>query len=388
MTDALLIHLPLSNMIKPPHGLWSIADWLQQRGLTVRLWDMRLYSDRVNGSALAHLIRESRLVGVSLMTMQVPWFLQFVRGLGDLLAGKLVVGGIHPTLFPEQFAGYVEPEHVCSDAGEDFMAALCGRNGERHDITKGKSRDFGLIDASMYRLLGHSMHNPVAGPGHFSVESARGCNGRCAFCINTILPWGQPWKPRPVEAVLDECALSGCNRITFDDEHFFSDGGRAHEIATLLCETVPTARWAGAARVYDVCRYPDLFGRLAREGGLVSLGIGMESGSDRCLKRMHKPHTRAMALDCARILQEAGVYAIYSFIVGVPGEPQPETDEATLDLMREVASIHSNSRFSPPGQPQRFRPYPGTELAQGYTFPESLREWAWVLQNEYEGVDY
>jgi radical SAM superfamily enzyme YgiQ (UPF0313 family) len=66
--------------------------------------------------------------------------------------------------------------------------------------------------------------------------------------------------------------------------------------------------------------------------GCHALCIGVESGSDEVLRRIHKGITSVQNLEAARMIREAGIYLRVSIIVGNPGET-PETIEETKQFM-------------------------------------------------------
>jgi len=386
--DVLLIHLPMpQGMFRVPLGLFSIADWLKRRGVNARVYDMRMWSDFYNWVWLSGRIPSTRWVGVQLMTVQILWFLEFCELLAPVLAGKLVVGGTHPTLYPGQVEPYAEA--VCAEGGEDFMARLLGCNGRKFDLATLGPRDWSLIDVRAYADLGMSIHDCLSGPGLIGVETSRGCNGRCAFCINQRLPWMRCWQPRPVEHVLAECEYlgraHGVRRWLWDEDYFLGDVERALRLAEGLTAMGYNGGWGGAARVGDVTRAGAAIAELAALG-MRSLNIGIESGDNAMLRRLHKPHTVDQARECADILQAAGVRGIYSYMTNLPGETDDQK-RMTRELLRDIQRRHPLSRTTPPGGGmQPYRPLPGTELAaqDARRWPESLPEWADALQNDPE----
>jgi hypothetical protein len=370
--DILLVYLPLAGMIRLPVGLLSIATWLSRHGVRVRVLDMRLYSHNVACNLLARLVEESAAVGFSVMTSQAGMFAQVTDALKDagLLTGRRIfAGGPHAALFPEQFDGRAE---VCTEEGESFLGSVFGIPAAFNLYALGV-QDYSLVETETYAVLNENWGAKTRSGRGLAVATARGCNGCCAFCINTALPWGRPWRARPAEAVLLEVrqlrSAYGVRNVNFEDEHFLGDPLRARVLAKGMWGDV---RWSAALRVCDVVRDPELVREMAA-AGMVEVNIGIEAGRDETLARLHKPHTVDQAREAARILAEAGVYALYSYIVGIPGEP-PETDRATLALAGEIQRIHPASRVS---GPQRYRAFPGTELALewGGTWPKRLEDW-------------
>jgi radical SAM superfamily enzyme YgiQ (UPF0313 family) len=101
------------------------------------------------------------------------------------------------------------------------------------------------------------------------------------------------------------------------------------------------------------------------------VNVGVESGCDETLKRISKPHRADEAREAAAVLSDLGLYAVYSYITAIPDSPA-DADAKTIRLSKDIQDIHPNSRMSPPGGTQPYRPYPRTRLAKSVSFPTSL----------------
>ena len=76
----------------------------------------------------------------------------------------------------------------------------------------------------------------------------------------------------------------------------------------------------------------DFFAKL-RASGCRILSFGLESASDRVLKRMDKTYDQLIAEQTVRACSEAGIRALVNVIVGYPGETEADFG-ATLDFLR------------------------------------------------------
>jgi len=78
-----------------------------------------------------------------------------------------------------------------------------------------------------------------------------------------------------------------------------------------------------------------------KQAGFHTLNFGMESGSDRVLKAMHKLYTSAEAEKVIRDAASAGIHVVLNFVVGFPGEEQ-EDFKQTLDFIKRNKDFIAN----------------------------------------------
>jgi radical SAM superfamily enzyme YgiQ (UPF0313 family) len=92
------------------------------------------------------------------------------------------------------------------------------------------------------------------------------------------------------------------------------------------------------------------------EAGCLAILFGVESGSQEMLDRLKKRSNLAKVRDAMRMTQRAGITALASFIIGLPGETTEtlrETRELAEELHREFGALHGYHILSP---------FPGTEV--------------------------
>jgi radical SAM superfamily enzyme YgiQ (UPF0313 family) len=109
---------------------------------------------------------------------------------------------------------------------------------------------------------------------------------------------------------------------------------------------------------------------LAAKAGCVQIDYGVESGNPDTLKRIHKPHTVEMVRRVIPMMRRHGIRPVVFFILGFPWET-PQTVDATLDLMRELAP---HVEFLP-AIASILIPFPGTELYDCYRDEFGLADW-------------
>lgn len=171
---------------------------------------------------------------------------------------------------------------------------------------------------------------------HAYVFSSRGCPYRCVFCASSRY-WNQVrfFSPEYVfSEVEDLVSKSGAKMISFYDDLFVANKNRLHDIATLIEQS-------GLARKVKFtcsCRanllLEDVVADLKRMG-VVSVGMGLESGNPRVLKYLKgKAVTVEDNRRAVEILTSAGIKANASFIIGSPDETEAEMMD-TYDFIRK-----------------------------------------------------
>ena len=180
------------------------------------------------------------------------------------------------------------------------------------------------------------------------VSIQQGCDMHCAFCIVPTTRGDE--RSRPMDDIVRECgelAAGGTREITLLGQIVTSYGRRDYPPAAGVSPFVQLLERVDAIPGLERIRFtsphprgfrPDLaeaFGRLPKLGEYVHLPV--QSGSDRILRAMRRPYTRARYLEIVASLRAAQPAMAFStdVIVGFPGETD-EDFEATRTLCEEV----------------------------------------------------
>lgn len=176
---------------------------------------------------------------------------------------------------------------------------------------------------------------PDAGVGirYASLESSRGCQFRCTFCSIENFYGPGNWRARTVENIVDEmCHLyehHGCRGFYFADDNFVAPGDAGTMRVLEFCIEVHRRGLTDislAAMLSASCVNDQVVKALVGIG-LSSVLVGVESGSERVLRRMRKaatPETNSMAL---RLLRQYDIDVTAAFIMFDP--------ESTIEDVRD-----------------------------------------------------
>jgi hypothetical protein len=213
------------------------------------------------------------------------------------------------------------------------------------------------------------------------VVTSRGCPFHCGYCY-LQLPELRGYRTLSAERVYSDIKnLSekyGIKSVFFYDDYFFGNRRRVLEFLELIERKPLGVQFEVSCRIDFLARESDeLLARLCR-AGFTELLIGVESGSDRILKMIHKGFTKEQVIQANKKMAKAGIGCKLSWMAGFPTETREEFFE-TVDLMLQLTKENPYCSLTPLGI---YTPYPGTELYEnckrmfGAIFPETLDGWA------------
>jgi radical SAM superfamily enzyme YgiQ (UPF0313 family) len=288
------------------------------------------------------------IVGLTVMTELAPRAYR----LADLYRArgvKVVLGGIHPTVLPEEALRHADA--VVIGEGEETWPALV------RDAAAGKL-------ASVYRAPGPSDLSRLPIPARqlyprparraltplgVGIEASRGCAYDCEFCsIGRVM--GRTYRARPVGRVLDEIAAIESVHLFFVDDALALDRRTAK---TLFTEMAPfRTKWIGQGTL-SLAEDLDLL-RLMRRAGCHGLLVGFETVTPAAQDTLRK--SRALKItpaEAARRFHGEGISLLGAFIFGFDhetGDVFDRTIEFALRLRLEALQV------------RLLTPFPGTAL--------------------------
>jgi anaerobic magnesium-protoporphyrin IX monomethyl ester cyclase len=197
----------------------------------------------------------------------------------------------------------------------------------------------------------------LAFDSHASVVTSRGCPYECIFC--SAPAWtGRKVRYRNPSLCVDEIedlSRAGFTEITIEDDLFTLY--RKHFLAVCgeLIDRNTGIRWNAFSRVDTIT--PEIVGTMAK-AGCQAICFGVESGNQEVLDLIKKNSSLAKVKEAMRMAQDAGICALASFIVGLPGETEEtlrKTVEFAEELKHEFGSLYGFHILSP---------FPGTEVRE------------------------
>ena len=254
-----------------------------------------------------------------------------------------VVGGIHATLRPADFAtpsidlivrgegGTVigeivrrfksgEPLHfgdaALSPGAPDFTDRIRQPNPPYPPVEEIPQPRRDLVDRKRYFSVWAATDKSridTMFPRVASMRTSQGCPFSCSFCvIHHIMH--RKYLQRTPEDVVDEIASLEEKNIYFVDDEMFVNSERVARIARLLLERGIDKKYTSWARSDTIIRHPEVF-KLWKEAGLDVIYVGLESMDNTRLAEYNKRTDLDTNRKAIRIIRDLGITLHAAFIV-------------------------------------------------------------------------
>lgn len=366
-----------------PNGLLFLAAVLEKHGHEVQIYDNVLDSRKPED----FVAFKPDVVGYSVLTgtditqaiIQTKEFKKLIPGV------KTVWGNVHPSVLPEQTIRESYIDYIIIGAGEYALLELLehleqGTNGlksikglvykENGRIHRNETTSFtkdldGLPDPAWHLL-------DIKKYWAASLNTSRGCPFRCTFCYNSAFNNGYRGDfsaERIVSQVKYLQKKYGFKFIRFFEDNFTFNRKRLREFCQLIINEKIKVKWDCEARA-DL-NEEDI--SLMARAGCASVGLGVETGSQRILTFLKKDVDLGQMEKTFWLMVKYKIAPRLYIMEGLPTETV-EDFNLTHQLLKKLDY--------PPYLYMRFVPYAGTPL---YDYcvtnrlidpPRRLEDWA------------
>ncbi len=290
----------------------------------------------------------------------------------------IIFGGVHPSALPDLVLKEDCIDAVVVGEGESAMTKLVKEIKDGKSILKRQYRDsVENLDEQPFpdrKVIKNERNIQQAvrdeGVRITSVLSSRGCPFGCTFCSSHIL-WGRHIRFRTPANILDEMEelVSDWNIqfLKFADDTFTVNKERTLEFCRLKMERGIKLPYGANAHVNTMDR--EMMKQLAASG-CQELWYGVESGSQRILKEMHKHTDIDRIKQVFKLTREYGIKTRAYFLLGMPTETVEDiamTEKLCDELRPDIVGFTLLS------------PFPCNE----YYNPVTMADWDWSTFDEY-----
>ena len=294
-----------------------------------------------------HLIEEIRkekpdLIGLSVLSFNYLESLKIARFIKNNFDIKIIFGGVHVILSPENVIQNNEVDIVCTGEGEGVLEELLDNDlnctGVRGiwykaggQIIKNKNRrlienldslafpDFNDFDLEKYFAINHN---------HLPITASRGCPYACSYCSNHALKKkleGKYVRFRSVDNIIQEIELrikqyhkKGFKYLYFFDDTFILDRDFVLEFCKKFKRTAldKLIKWNVNVRADLVT---DEIIKSMKDAGCYEARMGVEAGSDYIRNKVYNKNiTKEQIFNAFGTIKKYGLQLRLYFIVGAP----------------------------------------------------------------------
>lgn len=339
------VNLPLLAALTPP-------------GHTVTIVDEAFGPDDMN--------QEVDLVGITVMTDVVPRAYDIADAYRRK-GVKVVMGGIHPTVLPDEALGHADAVVVGEAEGIWPRLVADAALGQMQSLYRAdKMTDLnGLLKPrrDLFPVSNSKGYIPIP----IGVETSRGCPNDCEFCsISRTL--GAQYRVRPVPEVIAEIEAIDSPYIFFVDDALALNRSAAKKLFT---EMIPLKKlWLGQGTV-SLAEDVELL-RLMKRSGCLGLLIGFESVQKAAQNEVRKiKNLRIDFYEAMRRFHDEGFGVLGAFVLGFDHENRDVFDQTLEFIMRSCIDC---------AELRILTPYPGTRLYDRLLSEGRLFEQDWWLR--------
>lgn len=371
-----------TNQIKPPIAPIAfdyLHEPLVEAGFDVDILDLCFSDDYENTIATYCASHRVDFWGVTLRNTDDVYFTShesFIMGVKRMLDAlkrcrpvPVVMGGVGFSVMPEKILEACEADFGIVCEGEFAFPALLGRlqRGEPvedvpnlvyrtargvvknaveyGDLSKLSSHRRGLVNNEKYFVRG----------GQAAVETKRGCNRRCIYCVEPLTKGGRLrfHSPAQIADQVESLVDRGIYVFHVNDSEF--NLSVQHPIA--VCDEFIRRGLHRRIEWYAYgmpAPFPDELARRMQEAGCVGMNFGTDSASEEMLKVLRRTFTKADIGRCVETSRRYGLRYIVELLLGAPGETKATIKE-TIDYMKEIDAECVSVAVG-------LRVFPGTEL--------------------------
>jgi radical SAM superfamily enzyme YgiQ (UPF0313 family) len=256
---------------------------------------------------------------------------------------RVVLGGIHPSVLPEEAAQHADA--VLVGEAEGFWEIIL-EDASRNEL---KPIYYNPLPETMEVPLVDYQKNKGWGiPPLIPVVATRGCPQGCEFCSVPRI-YGSRVRKVPVQQVLEQVRRSNGHYVGFLDDNLTADRNYALELFAGL----RPLNIKFLAQVTVKCLLDDVLFQAAVAAGLTGVLVGFEALEENAHKRLKKSASPADCGEAIRKCRDAKVMVHGSFIVGMD-----EHDKSIFNHLLDFIMEHQIFSVSA----HILTPYPGTPL--------------------------
>ncbi len=402
---------------RPPVALLYLAGHLKKHKIKTKIIDVYLkqvvknskfyeHVDQLMAQVEQNILKQikklkPKVVGITCYTPEYAEVLLLAKKIKSLSPKiKIIIGGIHPTLYPEELLLEANSpiDYEVIGEGEETLLELSKyilfKKGNKNKIKgiaylKNKkviktlfrplNSNLDFISHPAYDLIDTNYYtnaSPYAIRGCFLrsmyILATRGCPSTCTFCVAKKLRafngGGSYTRIRSADSLIKEIKLLKSkykiDSFYFIDDLFTINRDNVIKFCKKLKQSNLNLLWGCSSKVSTLNE--EIIKEMSM-AGCVQIDFGVERGNDQSLRDIQKGITTKMVLDTFNLCHQYKIRTFANFLVNLPGETKKDLSDILKFSEQLKSDIYSYNVFSP---------YPGTEIYDNMTYRFSKDEYA------------
>ena len=394
--DVILVSPPSrAKSPRPPLGLMYLSSYLEKEGITAEIVDIKSCRYEEISDKIIESIKKASpiVVGITCLSTELEEVISLSKEIKKRIDCYVVIGGIHPTVSPQDFLGSTSPiDFVVIGEGELTLTELLKTIKNEQDlwnvpgiawfnggrIVRTESRlPINNLDELPFPAFKKVPMEYYTSPNIYAVRgillsaffifTSRGCPFRCKFCSNKSV-FGRRVRHRSAKNVVDEIEYL-VNNYRIDGFYIYDDTFTINKQHVLnICEELRSRKldliWGCETRTDLISE--DLIKKM-KQAGCIQIDFGVESGSQRILDILKKDTTVPQIRNAFNICRKFHIRRFANFMINTPGETE-EDIQKTVNLARELNATLNIFNVT--------TPFPGTDLYKDIETELSPRDYS------------
>lgn len=402
-----------SNAQIIPLALIYLSAWLEKAGIDADIIDVKtspykrfdsLEEERVIKKIVRQVIvKNPSFVGISCFTSEYNSVMRLAKTIRENIKTKIILGGVHPTLRPEDFIYQDSPvDFVVIGEGEETLAefiqqyddnifpndikgiAFLENSGVRitparksiDDLSRLPIPSYDKLDMEHYLKITREIIRYIYTSG-VHILTSRGCPFLCTFCAAKNL-----WKTadsksrvryKPIRQVVDEIRYLkdkySVDSFYLADDTFATSEDRAIDFCNELLVRHIKITWAMETRVNLITE--ELL-RAIKQAGCIQVEFGVESGSQEVLDRMKKNIRVEDTVRAFELCRRYGIRSFANLMLNTPAETREDVRK-TINLRKRIRASHVGVNLT--------APIIGTDIYDQYVYPKITKEEYYLFED-------
>lgn len=308
------------------------------------------------------------IVGITAMTPKFGTALKTAQVVRKTVPQcKVIIGGPHATLLPNQTLKSKDIDIIVRGEGEDTFLELIQVIENKGDLSTIKGVSFVQGDKIFHNPERNFIENldKVPFPArdllmyakNYTSEdmgvimTSRGCPFNCSYCCHM---WQRKIRNRSLDNIIKEIKQVkkqfGTYQFEFKDDSFTLDKRRIGQLCQKMIEEKIDINWSCTTRV-DLL--DEEIVKKMKKSGCNVIKLGIETGSERVLKETKKGVTFRQMKETAQLLNRHKIFWSGYFMAGLPTETEDDIKK-TFNFMKELNPYYAGLGV--------YNPFPKTDL--------------------------